>query len=197
LYTDEIFGDQQCGFQCNRSTTVQIFCICQVLENKWEYNQTVHQVFVDFKKVFDSVRKEVLYIILIEFGVRIKFVSEIKICSNETYSEDHIGKHLCDSFPNQNGRKQEDALLLLLFNCAVEYAIRKVCENQVGVKLNGTHQLLAYTDDVNLLGDNIVTTEKNTETIIGAGKEVVLEINLEKLNKCSYLFTRMLGTIVT
>jgi hypothetical protein len=50
---------------------------------------------------------------------------------------------------------------------------------------------------VNLLGDNTVTAEKNTETIIDAGKEVVLEINLEELNKCCYLFTRMLSTIVT
>jgi hypothetical protein len=50
----------------------------------------------------------------------------------------------------------------------------------VGLKLNGTHQLLAYTDDVNLLGDNIDTIKKNTETLIDASKEVGLEINVEK-----------------
>jgi sorting nexin-29 len=66
------------------------------------------------------------------------------------------------------------------FNFALEYAIGKVQENQVGLKLNGTHQLLAYADDVNLLGDNIDTIEKNTKTLIDASKEVGLEINVEK-----------------
>jgi hypothetical protein len=63
----------------------------------------------------------------------------------------------------------------LLSNFALEYAIRKVQENQVGLKLNGTHN-----DDVNLLGDNIDTIKKNTETLIDASKEAGLKVNAEK-----------------
>jgi hypothetical protein len=76
--------------------------------------------------------------------------------------------------------RQGDALSPLLFNFALEYAITNVQENQVGLKLNGTHQRLAYTDDVNLLGDNIDTVNKNTENVTDASKEVGLEVNIEK-----------------
>jgi hypothetical protein len=61
----------------------------------------------------------------------------------------------------QNCLKQSDALSPLLLNFALEYANRKVQEDQVGLKLNGTHQLLAYADDVHLLGDDIGTVNKS------------------------------------
>jgi purine nucleoside phosphorylase len=56
----------------------QIFCIHQILENTWEYNETVHQLFIDFSKAYDTVRREVLYNILIGFGVPMKLVWLIK-----------------------------------------------------------------------------------------------------------------------
>jgi hypothetical protein len=101
------------------------------------------------------------------------------MCLNETYSKVRIGKHLSDSFAIQNGLKRGDALSPLLVNFALEYAIRKVQEKQVGLKLNGTHQFLAYADDLNLLGDHIDTINKNTETLIDASREVGLEVNRE------------------
>jgi hypothetical protein len=73
----------------------------------------------------------------------------------ETYSKVRTGKYLPDTFPIQNGLKQGDALTPLLLNFGLKYVIRKLQENQVGTKLNGTHQLLVYVNDVNLSGYNI------------------------------------------
>jgi hypothetical protein len=64
-YIDEIIGDHQCGFQLDRSPTDQIFCVRQILERKWEYNETV----TNFKEAYDSVSREVMYSSLIVFEV--------------------------------------------------------------------------------------------------------------------------------
>jgi sorting nexin-29 len=83
-------------------------------------------------------------------------------------------------FPIRNGLKQGDALSPLLFNFALEYAIKRVQVNQDGLTLNGTHQLLAYADDVNILGGSLHTVKKNAEALIVATKEIELEVNADK-----------------
>jgi len=94
------------------------------------------------------------------------------------YSKVCIGKSLSDAFPIQNGLKEP--FLPSLYNFALEYAIRKVHENQKGLGSNGTHQLLDYADNVCMLGDHINTIKKNPEAPLGAGKEAGLEVNKEK-----------------
>ena len=64
-----------------------------------------------------------------------------------------IGNYLSSSFPNENGLKQADALLLLLLNFALEHAIRMAQETRLGLDMTGTDQVLAYVDDVNLIGE--------------------------------------------
>jgi sorting nexin-29 len=138
------------------------------MKNGSTMRQYIIYSYIDFLKTCDSIKREVLYNILVEFRVPMKLVRLIKMSLNEMYCNVCIGKHLSGNSPVQNGLKQGDALLLLFFNFVFEYVIRKAQENQVGLKLNGTYQLLICNSDVYLLENNIYTIKKNTGTLIYA-----------------------------
>jgi hypothetical protein len=86
---------------------------------------------------------------------------------------------LSDIFFISNDLKQGDTLFPLLFNFALEYAIRRFQVIQDGLKLNGTHQLLVYADD-NILGGGVYTIKENTEALVVASKEIGLGANADK-----------------
>jgi hypothetical protein len=141
---------------------------------------------IDSNEAYDSFSREVLYKILIEFGIPMKLVTLIKICLTETYSRVLLDKNLSDVFPIRNGLKQGDGLSLLLFNFTLEYAIRKFQVNQDGLKLNGTYQYLVYADYVNILGGSVHTVKENAEALLVASKEIGLEVNADK-TKCMFM----------
>ena len=74
-------------------------------KKKKEYNEAVHQLFIDFKKSYDSCKRESLYNILVEFGIPRKLVRLIKMCLTETYSRVRVGKRLSDLLPIKHGLK--------------------------------------------------------------------------------------------
>jgi len=176
-----LFRTVSVDFDATNQLLIIYSAFIKYLRKKWEYNEAVHQLFIDFKKAYDSVRPEVLHNILVESSIPMKLVRLIKMCLNETYSRVWVGKTLSDRFHIRNGLKQGDALLLLLFNFALEYAIRRVQVIQDGLKLNGTLQLLAYADDVNILCGSIHTLEKNTEALLVSIKGTDLEVNADKV----------------
>ena len=122
----------------------------------------MYHLFIDFKKGYDSVRRLVLFNILIEFGITMKLLRLIKMCLNETCARVQVHKHLLCIFHIKSGLKQGSAVLPLFFSCALEFAIRRVQVNQNGLKLNGTHQPLFFAnDDDNVLVGSIHTIRKS------------------------------------
>jgi hypothetical protein len=98
------------------------------------------------------------------------------MCLNETYSTDHISKNLFDKFPIQNGFKEGDVSSSLLFNIV----IKRVQENQEGLKLYRTRKFLAYVDYVVVVRETIDTIQKNIKVLLNASKEVGNGMNSEK-----------------
>jgi hypothetical protein len=90
------------------STTDHIFRIRQILKKKKKNNKTVPRLIIDFKKACDSIRREISYNIVSEFGILTKLTRLIKMCPNETYSRVRLGKHLSDMFPFSYISKQGD-----------------------------------------------------------------------------------------
>ena len=119
----KLLGITSVDFDATTQLLIIYSAFVKYWKKKWEYSEAVHRLFIDLKKAFDSVRREVLYNILIQFGVHMKLLRLIKVCMSEMYSIVCVGKNLSVRFPIRNGLKKRDALLPLLFNLALEYAL--------------------------------------------------------------------------
>ena len=109
-----------------------------------------------------------------------KPVRLINMCLSATYSRVWVGKHVFDTFPIGNGLKEGDVLSLLLFNFALEYAIRMVQVNQDGLKCNATHPLRVYDYGGNILDRREHTIKRKTEALLIGSKKIGLEVNADK-----------------
>lgn len=123
-YVEECLGQYQCGFRKGKSTVDQLSIIGQIIEKKYEYRQNCWQIFVDFRKAYDSIHRESLYNIMEEFGIPNKLISLTKMCMEGTKYQGRVDSILSDIFTVETSLKQGDALSPLLFNLALEKAVR-------------------------------------------------------------------------
>lgn len=123
-FADECVGEYQCGFRKGKSTMDQLSVIGQIIGKKYEYRQNMWQVFVDFKKAYDSIHRETIYNIKYEFGIPNKLICLTKVCMNGTKYQVRVDNVLSEEFQVVKGLKQGDALSRLLFNIALEKIVR-------------------------------------------------------------------------
>jgi hypothetical protein len=150
----------------------------------------VHQLFIGFKKTYYAIRRG-----LVQYSDPVWYPHETakdkKYVSMKPTAEFVLGKSFPHKFLARKDLQRGDALISLLFNFDIGYALRRVQVNQMGLKLNGTLQHLVCADDVNMLGKSVYTIQKNTQKLPVASEETGLKINDDKTNYIVMLEIRM------
>lgn len=178
--SEGILGDYQGGFRPNRSTTDQIFTIRQIFQKMWEFDKEVYTLFVDFEKAYDSIHRPTLFKILKEFNMPKKLINLIKATMENSEIKIKIANSTSKPFKVTSGLRQGDALSPILFNLVLEKVVRDM-NISGGVTLGQSKiGLLAYADDIAILGDNIEIVKIHCKKLMDAANKVGLRINDKK-----------------
>ena len=177
---ENIIGDYQGGFRTNRSTTDQMFILRQIIQKHLEFDKEVHVLFVDFRKAYDSIHRESFLNILKDFKFPRKIINLIGASLKHTDIQVKIGNVTSQPTRVTTGLRQGDALSQLLFNLVLERVIREMNISD-GVILGQTRiGILAYADDIALLGEDLDMIKKLGSNLINTAKKVGLTVNEEK-----------------
>ncbi|KAL4096954.1 hypothetical protein QTP88_021820 [Uroleucon formosanum] len=178
--TEELLGDYQCGFRQNRSTTDQIFNLRQIFQKAWEYDKNLCVLFVDFKKAYDSIHRPSLINIMKEFSFPKKLINLVEATLKYTEIEVKAANRASEPVRVTMGLRQGDALSPVLFNLVLEKVIREA--NITGGFSVGqtTVDLLAYADDIAILGNNVEEVKSSCRKLMKTAGKVGLQINDEK-----------------
>jgi len=130
----------------------QIFALRSILGKCYEYNITLHQLFIDFKQAYDSVNREKLMLILEEFKIPRKLINLTGMTLRNTTGRVKVQNMMIEEFAINKDLRQGYALLTHPFNVVLEKVMRHIQINKGGSIYTRTLQILAYADDVNLIG---------------------------------------------
>ncbi|MXP61705.1 hypothetical protein FD744_25325 [Pantoea sp. Taur] len=185
-YAERELGPYQSGFRRGRSTTDQIFSLRTILERGNEHQIKTHHLFVDFKAAYDSINREELYKALEEFNIPEKLIRLVKLTMRNVKCTVQVGGQRTEEFSSRKGLRQGDALACLLFNLALEKAVRDAGLQTKGTIYNRMVQLLAFADDVDIVGRSLESVGEGLLALLEAAKVLGLEINS---NKTKYMVT--------
>ena len=151
-YTNTLVGPYQCGFRPGRSTTDQIFTLRQILEKTHEFQVDTYHLFVDYKAAFDSPVREAVHEIMTELGIPAKLTRLCMMTMSNTTSSVKVGAEISEPFDTLRGFRQGDPLSCNLFNLIMEAVIRRAGAERSGTIFYKSVQLLAYADDIDIIG---------------------------------------------
>lgn len=181
-YVDENIGRYQCGFKKGKSTTDQLSIIGHIIEKRYGYRQNMWQLFIDFKKAYDSIHRENLYNIMHEFGFAKKLIRLTKLCMESTQYTVRIDNTMSTPFTVDTGLKQGDPISPILFNLALEKVMRELqcLRNSQEVNSDIGLQLLGFADDLDIILNSLTDIKIASKELEKAAEKVVLTINPNK-----------------
>ncbi|XP_055387993.1 uncharacterized protein LOC129616396 [Condylostylus longicornis] len=146
-FSDEILGENQCGFRKNRSTVDQIFLLKQTMENNTsQYNMDLHILCIDFQRAFDSVKRSKIQEALVGRGIPHKLIQMKLLTMQDSKTAKLIQGQTSKKFPVKVGARQGDALLTFIFIVVLQHVIGPL--ETGGYIFNVPYQIMAYADDV-------------------------------------------------
>ena len=179
-YAEECIGDYQCGFRRGRSTTDQIFSLRHLMEKCYEFQINTHYIFIDFRQAFDSIHRANVLSAMQEFGIPQKLINLTSMTLDGSFNSIRIEGELSQSFETKNGVKQGDNLAPLIFNIAIEKILQMAGYDKNSSIFIKSFQVLAYADDLVLIGRNENILKEKFMAIASAAKQFGLEINASK-----------------
>ena len=191
---DPILRDNQCGFRRDRSCVDQIHILRRIIEGAEALCLPLVATYIDFKKAFDSINRQMMFAILRHYGIPQQIVDAIKCVYDDSQSCVRNNGELSEFFEVMKGVFQGGTLAPYLFDITLDYPMKKAEKNYGFI----THHRLSsrkpevklpdldFADDVALLDDSLDQAQKHLESVADECKKIGLEINLKKTKYSTY-----------
>lgn len=170
----------QAGFRRGMSTTDQIFCIRQIIQKSYAMNTETDHLFIDFKQAYDTIDREQLWGIMVEFGFPFKLIRLLKATLTDVKSCVKVDGQLSEAFDSEIGLRQGDGISTMLFNIALEGVIRRSKIETGGSIFVKSTQVLAFADDIDIIGRNIRAVKDAYCKLEKEANKIGLQVNVDK-----------------